>query len=82
MRRTPPVEIRQPPVALECVALNLNEFYLSKKSASKAANFDGRPLNDCRILGFFLLKATAKKCRIWAMTQLEALQMRPTSGHF
>jgi hypothetical protein len=32
----------------EGVALNLNEFYLSKKSASKAANFNGRPF-DCRI---------------------------------
>jgi hypothetical protein len=36
------------------VALNLNDFYLSKESASKAANFNGRPL-DCRILGFFLI---------------------------
>jgi hypothetical protein len=39
------------------VALNLNEFYLSKKSASKAANSNGRPL-DCRIWGFFQIKAT------------------------
>jgi hypothetical protein len=43
----------------EGVALNLIEFYLSKKSASKVANFNGRPL-DCRIWGFFLIKATAK----------------------
>jgi hypothetical protein len=40
--------------------LNLNEYYFSKKSASKAANFNGRPL-DCKIWGFFLIKATAIK---------------------
>jgi hypothetical protein len=40
----------------EGVALNLNDFYLWKESASKAANFNGRPL-DFRILGFFLNKS-------------------------
>jgi hypothetical protein len=43
----------------ECVALNSNDFVLSKESVSKAADLNGRP-PDCRILGFVFIKATAK----------------------
>jgi hypothetical protein len=48
----------------EGVALNSNNFVLSKESVlviikSKAADFNGRPL-DCRILGFFTSKPLLK----------------------
>jgi hypothetical protein len=43
----------------EGVALNSNDFVLSKESVSKAADSNGRP-PDCRILDFFFIKAKLK----------------------